>query len=224
MDVTETLDRLSGAGLLEEEGPDQVLRITDEFARGLDAERARFEDVALSEYIESIDLDPQEAARFVGLSDPDGSFLGAVGALAAHTDLDLEGLLSAAVVLSYVEDGMPTADGSPSRFLPVDGARLRTLVSLLDRAFVYVWRDDCEPCRLMRNDIDGVFETHPDDVTLISVYGPDCAALLHREFDVPGAPALLSVVGGEVDARMYGPQYRSVIEREFETLRKATPR
>lgn len=222
MDVTETLDTLSEENLLEEGETDDVLRIAEEFAGDLDSERARIENMTLSEYIGSLEFDPEEAARFENLSDPDTSLLGTVGALATRTDYDLKGLLTAAVVVRYVEEGMPPTDGSPARFLPVDSACLRTVVPLLDRAFLYVWRDDCEPCQVMREDLDEVFDTHPDDVALISVYGPDCASLLDREFDVPGAPALLSLIRGKVDARMYGPQYASVIERELETLRSVT--
>lgn len=221
MNLNETLDELLEAGLLEEEAdePDGALRLTPAFAADVDAERANATDAPLAEYVDSTGFDPEATARLGRLTDPDASFLGFLGALGARVDPDFEELLTAAVVLAYVERGMPPTHGSPSSFLPVEGDRLRTLVELLDRAFVYVWRDDCDPCRAMKAELDDIFETRPDDIALLSVYGQDCPALLDREFGVPGAPALLSVVDGEVDARMYGPQYASVIEREFDTLR-----
>jgi hypothetical protein len=221
MNLNETLDELLAAGLLEEEAgqPDGALRLTAAFAEDVDAERARADETPPMEYAESLALGPGATARLGRLTDPDTSFLGVFGAVGSRTDLGFEELLTASVVLAYVERGMPPAHGSPSSFLPVDGDQLRTLVELLDRAFVYVWRDDCDPCRVMKAELDDIFETGADDIALLSVHGQDCPALLDREFDVPGAPALLSVVDGEVDARMYGPQYGSVIEREFDTLR-----
>lgn len=221
MNLNEMLDELLEAGLLKEEEPDGALRLAEAFARDADAEQERVENVPLEEYIESVGLKQEGTARLARLTDPDSSFLGFLGAVASWTDFDFEELLDAAVILAYVERGMPPSHGSPSSFLPVSGDQLRTLIELLDRAFVYIWRDDCDPCRVMKHELDDIFNAQPADVSLLSVYGQDCAELLDQEFGVPGAPALLSIVDGEVDARMYGPQYGSVIEREFDTLRTA---
>jgi len=223
MDVSEVLDTLVAAGLIEEDGTTDDLSHTEKWRQLIASEQDRFSEAGTDAYVASLPVDSRHAARLETVADIDQPFLVRFGAVARETGSEFADILASVVVLDFVENGLPRSEGSPDAFLPVRGTQLRTAVRLLDRSFVYAWREDCPPCDAMREQLDELFETPPAGVTFLSVYGPDCARLLAEEFDVPGAPVIMSVVDGEVDARMFGPQHGPVIEREIETLQEMTP-
>jgi len=108
----------------------------------------------------------------------------------------------------------------PQSFLPVPGERMLGLIGLHERAVIYVWREDCNPCDQMRDSLDTVFETPPSDIGLYAVYGPDCPVLLQEEIDVAGGPTTLYVSDGEVDCRHIGGHGPRKVRLEVETLRE----
>lgn len=120
---------------------------------------------------------------------------------------------------TLLPSSLPT-DGTPDAFLSVDGNRLPFLLSVYDRAIVYIWRNDCPPCDIMRDEFNEIFTSPPDDLALLSVYGPDCAKLLQEEYGVTGGPVTLFTLHGRVDARLNGAQYPEVIETEIEKHRE----
>lgn len=141
------------------------------------------------------------------------------------TFADIDGLSHAERLrmMSTLDMLLPSSsptDGTPDAFLPVDGNRLPLLLSVYDRAIVYIWREDCPPCDVMRDEFNEIFPSPPDDLALLSVYGPDCAKLLQEEYGVTGGPVTLFVLHGKVDARLNGAQYREVIETEIEKHRE----
>jgi hypothetical protein len=73
---------------------------------------------------------------------------------------------------------------------------------------------------VVRDDFEEIFEPPPDDLLLLSVYGPECPVLLEERFDIVGAPTVLFVRGGTVDSRMVGGREKTAIESEIETLRE----
>lgn len=111
------------------------------------------------------------------------------------------------------------SDGAPDGFTSVSGSQLKSLIRTSRRAIVYVWRDDCEPCDVMKAEFEDLFHDHPIDIALLAIYGPKYPSLL-REYDVGGAPTTLFIREGTVDARLHGAHYRDMIEREIEILRE----
>jgi len=124
-------------------------------------------------------------------------------------------------VLGQLRRGRPPKEGAPEAFLSVHGDRLPELVRLQRAAIVYVWRDDCDPCDLVRGDFDEIFdETPPEEVMLYAVYGPKWAKELHEAFDVAGAPTTLFMLDGRVDARFLGAHTKTALENEIRILRE----
>lgn len=137
---------------------------------------------------------------------------------------DIDGLSHAERIrlMSTFDTLLPTSfptDGTPDAFLPVDGNRLPFLLSVYDRSIVYIWREDCEPCDIMNDEFDEIFSTPPDDLALLSVYGPECSVLLQKRYGITGGPVTLFALHGEIDARLNGAQHREVIETEIEKHR-----
>jgi hypothetical protein len=112
----------------------------------------------------------------------------------------------------------PPDNGAPETFLPVSGKRLPFLLDAYRTAVVYIWLDDCADCEEMRSVLNEAAIDRYGDIARLAVYGPDCAELLHDEYDVPGGPATLFVLDGAVDARLYGAHSVDVVESEVKTL------
>lgn len=136
-------------------------------------------------------------------------------ALAERTELDHADRLRALSIFDSFRDPPPD-HGAPKAFLPVSGNRLPLLVSLYEKALVYVWREDCPPCDLVKEDLDELLSTPPTELALFAVYGPDSAENLHDWYDIQAGPATLFFLRGEVDARLYGAYHTEVLETEIE--------
>jgi thiol-disulfide isomerase/thioredoxin len=130
-----------------------------------------------------------------------------------------ERLVDVMLLLLDFERPEPPTDGRPAYFTSVHGELLDLLILRAERAIVYVWRRDCDPCDAMRVAFDELFTEPPADIALFAVYGPDAAASLEREWDVAAGPTTLFVRDGGVDSRLVGAKPRSTIEREIDTLR-----
>lgn len=122
-------------------------------------------------------------------------------------------------LLHQLQYGEPESEGAPEAFFPVRGDELAFVASLHERCILYAWLDDCEPCDLMRESFDEIFEAPPEDILLVAVYGPNWTEEL-REYDVDVGPATLFLWQGDVDTRFYGAQETSVIENEVDILRE----
>lgn len=134
-------------------------------------------------------------------------------------DLGRDERLRALFALFQVENpDMPT-DGVPENFIPVDGTYLPATIPLLNKGVVYIWLHDCDPCDIMRDDLEDIFADAYEDVLPLGVYGPDSAATLQNEYDIVGGPVTLFIGDGSVDARLQGAHYPGVIESELDSLR-----
>jgi thiol-disulfide isomerase/thioredoxin len=176
-------------GPLDERGLDDYLRSR------LANERAdRFRDRCRN--------DPELLARYLALADTLGD----------KTDDERYQLLLA---LDYFYRDPPADHGSPDGYQPVYGDRLPLFLDIAPAAIVYVWRDECAPCDLMRADLETFVGTLPDHVGLYSVYGPDDAAVLAEEYGVTGGPTTLFCKDGVVDCRLVGSRTPEVIAHEI---------
>lgn len=110
-------------------------------------------------------------------------------------------------------------DGVPESFVPVPATHVPHLTRIYSPAVVYVWLDDCPPCETVKDDLESIF-AEPQAVMPFAVYGPDHREFLADEYGVTAGPALLFVLDGAVDARLYGAQGKRGIEAELATLRE----
>lgn len=110
-------------------------------------------------------------------------------------------------------------DGVPESFVPVPATHVPHLTRIYSPAVVYVWLDDCSPCEAVKDDLESIF-ADLQEVMPFAVYGPDHREFLADEYQVTAGPALLFVLDGTVDARLYGAQGKRGIEAELATLRE----
>ena len=136
--------------------------------------------------------------------------------VAESTDVSL---VAAAVVLDSLENRPGPTSGSPDGFLPISGHSIRTYTSMYEQAIVFVWREDCPTCELVRGDLEDIFAEGSQDIALLSVYGPSCPELLSKEYDVGGGPTTLFFRDGAIDSRTVGALQPGILEREVEVLR-----
>jgi len=214
--ATETVAELVTTGVVEV--TPTGLAPSDEFRATVSERCTAIEDgredapADLPEALSAADVDPRLLATYATLRE-------------RHPDVSTTRALVASVLLDSSKSGPPPASGAPEGFVPVHGEDAVRLVDLCARCVVYVWRDDCSPCEAIRPNLSEVFGTDPPEgVLALSVYGPDCAALLDEEYDVVGGPTTLFTLGGSVDARFVGVAEADALEHEIETLRTRSVR
>lgn len=220
MDPEATLERLIEAGVLVETDDGGSITLDPGFVET----RTHYLEVAS-------DLDDEALERTLA-SDVDGSarlpndrrerveMLASCLAVGDHVeDLPDAHRLQLLSVLDGFSDPHPRDEGAPEAFVAVTGDQLKSFLRTSKRAVVYVWRDDCPPCEVTAEDLSELFPDSPDDLALLAVFGPDYPDVMDA-FGVVGAPTILFVLDGAVDARLQGPQYPEVIENEVETLRE----
>lgn len=221
METSAVLDTLLGAGVVVEtdDGIDlnpEFRSTVDELVHSLQEDRGQDAQTVI---IERVD-DSEHGDVLANLAGDDPEFVACNLTLHEMTeDLSWEASLGTTVLLQQLLGDPPRDEGSPQAFLPVTGDQLPTVLDIYRRAVVYAWQEDCDPCDLVRESFDELFEEAPGDIALLSVYGPDCAELLQDRFDVEVSPTTLFVVDGKVDARLVGAHYTNVYETEVETLR-----
>lgn len=153
------------------------------------------------------------------IAEHDSRFVRKYAAIAEKTqDLTFETRVSLVFSLDQFLDPQLRTDGVPENFAPVRGSHLRTAIELHPQAIVYAWRDNCGTCETMADSLTDVFDRPSDGTALFAVYGPHCAALLQRDFDIYGAPTTLFCIDGVIDSRLTGPQRAKSVAAEAQML------
>lgn len=215
MDENELFETLIESGVLtEQEG--ETVQLSNEFESTVTRYRERITDKTdLRDVLAEVDTPPERVAGFVSVADEDPEFLARY--LTVRSMAETLGFVESVrviILLDRLTKPSPPTDGSPDPFLPIRGERLPTMLSIFPVTVVYVWREQCPDCDEMRDALETVFEADHEQVTLLSVYGPDCAEMLEDQYDVVGGPTTLFVVGGTVDSRLQGAHVEEVVERE----------
>lgn len=220
MDRQAQLDRLLETSILVPVDDDGV-ELSDEFVDQYATHRDVFAGASDLEAELSTLLDAGEATWVTEAGRGDAELIARYAVLRDRLpDRSREELLSLALLLAQFERGPPRDEGAPSVFVPVYVDQLPVLVSLYRRCMVYVWRDDCEPCDLAREELDELFDTQPEDIACFAVYGPENPELLDAEFDVVGGPTTLFMIDGRVDARIQGAAHQETYVQEVAALRE----
>lgn len=115
-------------------------------------------------------------------------------------------------------------DDSADPFLTLNGEELVEFVEGNESGLVLVVKQDCDPCKAIREKINTLIQegTIPEELPLIETPGPENRDLLMEEYDVVGAPTLLFCKGGRVEMRLVGDkhlnQLKSDISRVYPNL------
>jgi thiol-disulfide isomerase/thioredoxin len=207
-------------------------------ARGEDVTTTECFETAVEEYAaEVVALPPDELAALVGdrlereavvepfaeLGVEDPRYVAELFALRDHLEPspDEDWLALLPVLWLFRSTGTPT-DGVPDPFVPVPATHLPHLTRIYSPAIVYVWLDDCPPCETVKSDLESIFE-EPRELMPFAVYGPDHREFLAETYGVTAGPALLFMLGGRVDSRLYGAQPERTVRSELSTLLEQRP-
>jgi hypothetical protein len=178
-------------------------------------------DGVLRDELREVGTPSEYVDRLVEVADSAPAFLARYLAVRrAVAGFDFETAIRITLLVEEFETPTLPTDGAPDGFLSVRGESLPTLLTIFPVAVVYVWREDCPECDLVRDDLEILFSDPPADVSLFSVYGPDCAAFLEAEYDVVGGPTTLFVVDGRVDSRLQGAHFREILQNEIREMRR----
>lgn len=207
-----------------EETDDGAIRLTTAFEDTLDLYEQSYGDLDDDRFVgavaDAFDVSTEEARRRVEDGEVTREEFVAYLALGAHFeehDHDSPTAVERAVMASLVTEVSPatpvplelsdvTAD--PTAFL--DG---------VERALVFVWKKQCDPCREMKRDLEETLSALPAELPVAGVDGEAAPAFCER-FDVTAAPAVVCIRGGElvrVETGYRSPEaIGSLVEEAFE--------
>lgn len=214
---------LSESGIVGSEGED--IELTEEFRAAVSATRERLLEMEEADIEAELSEHSEESAteRLAELAGDHPQFVASFLEAAKRVDgLSPEEQVKITAIVQQLQTGLPPSTGTPDGFFEVAGQQLDPLLALNEKAIVYVWRDNCDPCEPIREDLETLLDD-PDDIALLSVYGPDCPRYLQENYDVVAAPTVLFAVRGEIDSRLQGPHPTPSYEGEIEYLREELP-
>lgn len=225
-EADQLLDRLVDANVLAVASDDE-LELSETFAADLEEGDAFFRENAddARDALRSVSAGESmtlKALLTFGADCPE--LLAEYLTLAESTELTHDERLRVLPFLGTFRPDVPPETGVPEPCIAIDGERLPFVVSMFRTAIVYVWKEECPPCDLVRGDLEALFEHPPDDHGLFAVHGPSAAEFLYEEYRVDGAPTTLFFLDGEVDVRLRGAESSAVLEAEVEKLRKLAER
>jgi thiol-disulfide isomerase/thioredoxin len=220
MDPVKTLNDLVTADVITEADDRASIRLTTTFRENLKTEQKAIstpDDEVFTNVAREITDDEDDAQSLV---EDHTDLIASFRALSSfNIDLPPAERILIVVILSQLDRGFAPSSGTPTYFLPVYGDQLEFLFQGCKRAIIYVWRNDCDPCDVMKEEFEMIFANPPDDLVLIGVYGPESAALLEQKYNVVGGPTTLFVFNGQINARLQGSHHRKVIENEIQILK-----
>ena len=221
MDSKRILDQLLEAQVIGVEEDAESIFVLDNFKEDIthhSAKIERSEDPQLTNQISRMSDDLLvEALTTIAKKDP--QFVSIFLTLKKWTTgLGNDELVQASTVLNQLYPEPPRKDGSPEGFIPIHGDQLEFLFKLHPRSVLYVWRDNCDPCDLLKETFEDILKQNSYELSFFSVYGPNSEELLADRFDVKGGPVTLFVLNGTVDSRFYGAVYPEAIIGELNHL------
>lgn len=218
MNPDDAIDRLVERGLLDEH--DGRLRFTDEFTGTWYVYADTYADAPEAVFVETVaelfGLDPEEAERRIEAEGVTREQV--VGYLAAQSHLGTDTGRGTLALFGQIlaEVGPPPA--VPSGIESLDDEAALAFVEEHDRAVVTVWRQDCEPCRALKADLEDALAGLPEGV---AVAGVDGAAVpeFRARYGVEAAPSVLLFAGGEHADTVRGREpvgsYHAAFDRAF---------
>lgn len=133
-------------------------------------------------------------------------------------DLGFDWAVQLVLIVQWFDQHPPKTSGVPDGFLPILGDQIPVIMQLYSPGILYVWREDCDPCDIVREDFESLLDD-PDDLGLFAVYGPVHAELLNDQYNVVGGPTTLFFADGQIITRLQGAFSRKVLDNEIEKIR-----
>jgi thiol-disulfide isomerase/thioredoxin len=222
MDLESNIEKLLVESILIESESGKI-HFNENISKLIEQKRAMLEDSNREWYEIIIDsgTDERLAQSVLNLSWHNSDFLAYYLSITDYLDINItEDWLPLTAVLAQLNEPKPKSKGSPEKFFPIHGDWLSIFNKLFPNSIVYFWRYNCEPCDIMKEEFNEIFNEVPSDFGLFSVFGPDYSQRLKEEFNVSGGPEILFIINGRVDSRLHGAQYRDVIENEINILKE----
>jgi len=118
-------------------------------------------------------------------------------------------------VMSRVVLSVEPASVVPRQLRRVGEGEFEAFVETHPDTVFTVWKQACEPCDAMKEDLDAILEVIPDDVAVAGVDG-EAVPEFRREFDVTAAPSLVVVRDGEHVLTESGRQSPTAVSKVVE--------
>jgi len=214
--------KLSEAGIITSVNKETCLKLSDDFQQSIerwyfDSDTSR--EAAARQVLARLTDSDELVTRGARIAHRDPRFVSVLLAVDEYIeDITANEAISITMAISQLYSGAPKGEGAPEGFIPVRGGLIPTLIELYGYTVVYVWRYDCDPCDVMREEFESLVEAFPDEIALLAVYGPDWAETIYEKYNVKGAPTTLFLHNGEVVTRLVGAHYSVKLEREIERL------
>jgi len=221
MDSEQLLEFLLQRDIIEETEDSGQLRLSNSYRERVTAEQNRLEGADKTEVCNLVQTryTASEASMVIETCEGDLSPIAKYLAMDLQTDeYDDRTRLRLLLVIEQLYQTVPD-DGVPQSFMSIHPGQLSFALNLYERAIVYVWRHDCPPCEQVRKMLDSLVPEPLDDIALFAVYGPEDPRFLYEQYNVIGGPTTLFLLNGEVDVRLSGTHYTTVIETEIDKLR-----
>ncbi|WP_245698845.1 thioredoxin family protein [Halopelagius longus] len=124
--------------------------------------------------------------------------------------LDSPTLAVAANLLVRLGPGTPV----PEAFEELDDGTYRSFLDSNAEAVLTVWRNYCDPCEAMKEDLPAILDAVPDGVATAGVDG-EAVPEFRREFGVESAPAVLIFRDGELRETLTGRRRPETLADRF---------
>lgn len=221
MDPQDILDTLVESRIVGVDSDDEI-HVTETFEERIDSRVESIHTLTGEELegrLRKVTDDEAQLHALVPLSEDHPEYLATFLRISDEVpDLPPETRVLLAIVLRNVQRSFPPASGVPDSFVPVHGDQLDIVLPLCGAGVLYVWREDCEPCDTMKDELETIL-AGDEGLVRLAVFGPDWVDLLRDEYDVTGGPTTLFVRDGAVDARLLGAHVRNAIENELDKIR-----
>lgn len=135
-----------------------------------------------------------------------------------YNNMSTEDIIKIVPVVSKSFDSELGREYRIDNFIPIEAQHIDFYKHLFDKLLIYVWREDCEPCEKVEEELESHERSANSDISLFSVYGPGYASYLYDEYEVVGAPTILFLSGSKVNTRLLGATSSKSIKQEIEYL------
>lgn len=215
-DAEAVVDDLVAAGVLAETD-DGGVHLAEEFDATKRVYHDSYADADESRVRETIadlfDLDPAAAAEHAASVTRDEL----VAFLSLRSFLDDPPARERLALMAGVVAGVGPGSPVPDAVREVDDDTYRAFLDDAPDAVVTVWKHHCEPCDVMKNDLDGLLDAVPDGVAVAGLDGEDCPDF-RREFEVDVAPAVCCFRDGTLVETVTGRRSTATLAETFETV------
>lgn len=214
----ERLEILESEGVVDVDEDDTVsLTLEFESTRGIYHDS--YADVDEEEYHRAVadvfGFTPEEAAERIEAFDVTREQFVALLTLNSHLDGDYP-LTERTEMAMMVTDLAPPSP-VPEEIVELDDDSYEAFLADHDRAVVFVWKQFCDPCRTMKEELGETLSALPADAAVAGVDG-EATPEFCRSFGVEAAPSTLLFADGELETLLRGYKSPEAVEAACEDV------